>query len=382
MKFARPPHLYFLAGELSGDQHAAGVMAVLMRLADGIRFSGVGGPRMARLSAGRPGGIVDWTADAAVLGLWEVLRKYGWFKERFETIRGQIVALQPDAVVLVDYPGFNLRMAAALRKDRFQGRILYYISPQVWAWNRGRIRKMAKMLDLMLCIFPFEPPLYNERGLRAVFTGHPMMDHLPRERIRGAKRDERLIGLFPGSRMREVRALFPVMLRAARRVRRIMPELRFEVSAANEQLAKEIHRHLKGDLICAVSVGKARQLMQTAAVGIVASGSATLEAAYFALPMAIVYKVSWLTYRAAKLVVKVKFIGIVNILAGREIVKEYIQKRASEQNIMYEIFRLVGDDGVRLKMSDNLKDVIRRLGRRGASERAARAILESLSSAS
>jgi lipid-A-disaccharide synthase len=207
-----------------------------------------------------------------------------------------------------------------------------------------------------------------------------MMDHLPRERIKGAVREERLVGFFPGSRVREVRKLFPVMLSAARRVRRIMPDVRFEVSAANEQLEREIRKILKGDTMCEVSVGRARELMQRASLGIIASGTATLEAAYFGLPMSIVYKVSPLTYLVAKWVIKIRRIGIVNILANRDIVKEYVQHRASESNIMYEIFRLIGDDGVRLKMVDNLKDVVRKLGRRGASERAAGLIASTVTS--
>ncbi len=367
----RPVRLYFIAGEMSGDLHAAAVIQSMKSRVPEAEFYGVGGARMAAVTARQHSGITDWTADAAVLGLWEVLKKYGWFKERFETIKSQILALEPHAVVLVDYPGFNLRMAKALRKAGFKNEILYYVSPQVWAWNKGRIPRMAKLLDLMICIFPFEAQLYQEHGLEAVFVGHPMMDHLPRERIKGIVRSENLVGFFPGSRVREVRKLLPVMIRAAHRVRRIMPHIEFEVSAANEQLEKEIRRILKDDPICTVSVGRARELMQRAALGIVASGTATLEAAYFGLPMSIVYKVAPLTYLAARWVIKIKRIGIVNILANRDIVKEYIQHRANETNIMYEIFRLIGDDGVRLKMVDNLKDVVRKLGRRGASERTA-----------
>ncbi len=376
----RPVHFYFIAGEISGDLHAAAVINSIASRMPQARFHGVGGARMAAATAQQHSGITDWTADAAVLGVWEVARKYGWFKERFATIKSQVLALQPDAVVLVDYPGFNLRMMKALRKAGFDRSIIYYISPQVWAWNKGRIPKMAKLLNLMICIFPFEASLYQKHGLETSFVGHPMMDHLPRERVKGLVRSENLVGFFPGSRMREVRKLFPVMLRAARRVRRIMPNLQFEVSAVNEQMEREIRRILKDDPICTVSVGRARQLMQRASLGIVASGTATLEAAYFGLPMSIVYKVSPLTYLLARWLVQVRRIGMVNILANRDIVKEYIQHRANETNIMYEIFRLIGDDGVRLKMVDNLKDVVRKLGRRGASERAAMLIAKTATS--
>ncbi|MGF1655575.1 MAG: lipid-A-disaccharide synthase [Verrucomicrobiales bacterium] len=371
MKSNPPITFYFVAGELSGDTHAASLMQSLTKRLPNVRFYGNGGPKMAAISQASAGKIEDWTQDAAVLGLWEVLRKYGYFKKRFDEMLEQILALQPDAVILVDYPGFNLRLAKALRKRGYTNHIIYYISPQVWAWNLKRIPKMAAILDLMICIFPFEPAYYEKHSLRSVFVGHPGLDHLPKSRIRGMRRQERLVGLFPGSRMREVKALFPVMLRAARRVRRIMPDIDFVVAAADERTAAEIRKLLKNDPICSVTVGNARELMQRASAGIIASGSATLEAAFFGLPYGIVYKVNPVTYVAAKTVVKVRFLGIINILAGREMVKEYIQGRANETNVMYEIFRLLEDDAVRLKMIDNMRDVIRQLGKRGASERAA-----------
>ncbi|MEI8313584.1 MAG: lipid-A-disaccharide synthase, partial [Verrucomicrobiota bacterium] len=191
--------LWFVAGETSGDSRAAEVMRALREMNPDIRFSGAGGPRMQELAA-QP--FDNWTAQAAVLGLWDVLRHYGYFRKKFRAMLADIKKTKPAAVVLVDYPGFNLRLAKALRKADYQGKILYYISPQVWAWNRGRIPKMARILDLMICVFPFEAPMYEASGLHTVFVGHPLLEALERERI-FAPRESGLVGFFPGSRERE-----------------------------------------------------------------------------------------------------------------------------------------------------------------------------------
>src|SRR5207302_3362517 len=237
-------------------------------------------------------------------------------------------------VLLIDYPGFNLRLARALRRQSRRQKIIYYISPQVWAWNRGRIKRMARWIDLVLCIFPFEADLYNESGLRALFVGHPMIERL-QVRKADIARDPNLIGLFPGSRLREVRKILPVLIETARLLLRSKPTLRFEVAAASEELAQEISKMLTPHLNCLapvtsgaprtrpifeIMVGKTAEIMQRAWVGIVASGSATLEAAYFRMPFALVYKVAWPTYLAARLVVNVNYLGMPNLLAGREVV--------------------------------------------------------------
>ncbi len=230
--------IYFVAGEVSADNHGAALMRSLRALDPGLKFIGRGGPQMKEI-AGKQ--FKNWIDDAAVLGLWEVLRKYGYFREQFrETIR-EILESKPDAVVVIDYPGFNLRLARALRKQSRRQRIIYYISPQVWAWNRGRIKRMARSIDLVLCIFPFESDLYNESGLRAVFVGHPMIERLQAQR-HDVKREPNLIGLFPGSRMREVRKIFPVMIETANLLRAKNPQLRFEIAAASDELARELEK--------------------------------------------------------------------------------------------------------------------------------------------
>jgi lipid-A-disaccharide synthase len=298
--------IYFVAGEASADNHGAALMRSLRELNPEVRFVGRGGPQMQHVAGAS---IKNWIGDAAVLGLWEVLRKYGYFREQFHQTLVDILESKPDAVVLIDYPGFNLRLASALRRRSEAPRIIYYISPQVWAWNRGRIKKMVRFIDLVLCIFPFEANLYNESGLRAVFVGHPMIERLQTQRIE-TERDPNLVGLFPGSRMREVRKIFPVMIEAARLLLQTNSGLRFHVAAASERLAYEMSEMLRAEQLsprCTIEigVGQTPAIMQRASVGIVASGSATLEAAYFQMPFVLIYKVTWPTYIAGRLVVNV-----------------------------------------------------------------------------
>ena len=370
--------IYFVAGEVSADNHAAALMRSLREFDTDFTFIGRGGPQM-RAVAGEQ--LKNWIANAAVLGLWEVIRKYGYFREQFRETLKEIEESEPDAVVLIDYPGFNLRLARALRKQLPQAKIIYYISPQVWAWNRGRIKKMARFLDLVLCIFPFEADLYNKSGLRAVFVGHPMIERLRAGKM-NTERDSNLIGLFPGSRLREVRKIFPVMLRSVPELQKQNRNMRFEVAAASEELAREMtgmldQRGQDGRAI-QVKVGETAALMQCALAGIVASGSATLEAAYFRLPFVLIYKVAWPTYLAARLVVNVKYLGMPNVLADKEVVPEFIQHRATPDGIAKAVQRLMKDADARDRMVSEFETIVGKLGGGGASEKAARAVVEEI----
>jgi lipid-A-disaccharide synthase len=370
--------IYFVAGEASADNHAAALMCSLRELDADLQFIGRGGPQMRKI-AGKQ--FKDWIDDAAVLGLWEVIRKYGYFREQFHETLNEIRESKPDAIVLIDYPGFNLRLARALRKQSPRQKIIYYISPQVWAWNRGRIKKMASLLDLMLCIFPFEADLYNKSGLRAVFVGHPMIERLRTRKI-DTERGRNLIGFFPGSRMREVRKIFPVMLESIPELQKQNRDIRFEVAAASEELAREMSEMLvqrgQNQQGIQIKVGETAGLMQRAFAGIVASGSATLEAAYFRLPFVLIYKVAWPTYLAARLVISVKYLGMPNVLADREVVPEFIQHRARPDAIVKAVRRLIEDADARDRMISEFDGIVGKLGEGGASDQAARAIIEEI----
>jgi lipid-A-disaccharide synthase len=371
--------VYFVAGEVSADNHGAALMRSLLALDPDMEFIGRGGPQMQQVAGAQ---FKNWIGDAAVLGLWEVLRKYGYFREQFRQTLNEIHESKPDAVVLIDYPGFNLRLARALRRQSHSQKTIYYISPQVWAWNRGRIKKMAHFIDLVLCIFPFETDLYAASGLRAVFVGHPMIERLETQKI-DTHRDKNLIGLFPGSRSREVRKIFPVMIEAVRRLLQLNPTLRFQVAAASKELAREMSEMLGAEQLAdretiEIAVGPTAAILQRAFVGIVASGSATLEAAYFGMPFLLIYKVAWPTYVAARLVVNVDFLGMPNLLAGKEVVPEFIQHEAKPDAIVKAVRLLMEESPARDRMISDFDRIISKLGGTGASERAAQAILEEL----
>ena len=370
--------LFFVAGEASGDAHGAALMVALRAVDPALQFSGRGGPRMREAAGGE---FVDWSEHSAVLGLWEVLKQYGYFRREFARTIKQIETQRPDAVVLIDYPGFNLRLARALRRKTPQLKIIYYISPQVWAWNRRRIPQMARYLDLMLCIFPFEAELYNQSGLRTVFVGHPMIDSLAEHAV-SETRDPHLIGLFPGSRARELRKILPAMLGAAQRIVAVDREARFEIAAATSglaALAEALVRNVGVADAVKITTGAARELMGRAHVGMVASGTATLEAALHRLPFVLVYRVAWLTYLAAKMLVRLEHIGMPNVLAGREIVREFVQAEARPAAIAEEVLRLSRDAARREQMLAEFEVVAAKLGRGGASAQAARAIVAAIS---
>ncbi len=366
--------LYVIAGELSGDAHGAGLLRSLKTMVPAVEIHGAGGPEMAAVAGPA---LRDWVEDAAVMGVWEVLKRYGWFKQRFAEMLDEVRSFRPDVLLLIDYPGFNLRFAAAVKRECPETRLVYYISPQVWAWHKGRIPKMARMLDEMLCLFPFEQPLFQSAGLKTTFTGHPLVDELEAKRLPGVTRDELLAGLFPGSREREVARLFPMMIEMAKLLRAWRGDLKFEVPAATVKLAAQIRGLLVeagADEWIMVSTGESHSLMQRACCAVIASGTATLEAAYYGLPYCLVYRVAPLTYVAARVLVRIKHIGIVNILAGEEVVKEFIQAAAEPLAVSQCLRNFLESPEQRAALQARLAETSGKLGGLGAHERAAAAV--------
>lgn len=321
----------------------------------------------------------DWLDEAAVLGLWEVLKKYGYFRRKMDETIAHLQRLRPDVAVLIDYPGFNLRLAKALRGKGYRGKIAYYISPQVWAWKRGRIREMARTLDLMMCIFPFEKELYESCGLPVVFVGHPLADRFTGQDLLPAKREEDLVGLFPGSRSREIEALFPSMVQAGCLLRATQPHLRFITAAVNPRLAARLDALARdAGLPVEIVTGDIHPIMRRCACAVIASGTATLEAAFLGLPHCLTYKVAWLTAQAARLLMQVPYLGIVNNLAGREVVRELLQQDATAEAMARELQRLLDSPQTRHALSAELLAVTAKLGAGGAPENASQAIAQLL----
>lgn len=366
--------VYVVAGEISGDTHGAELMEALRDDLGEVGFYGLGGPEMSRFSGGM---VEDWVDEAAVVGLWEVLRRYGWFKERFDRALVEISKCKPDVLLLIDYPGFNLRLAKQVHESLPQTKIVHYVAPQVWAWNRKRIPRIAATHDLMLCLFPFEVPLFEAAGLRSRCVGHPLVDELEEKRIE-VVRDEKTVGLFPGSRSREVTRLFPLMLESARRLCVDHPDLRFVAAAAGEKVARVMAADLaKSGLpegCVEIRTGESQALMQTVTCGVVASGTATLEAAYYGMAYCLVYQVSWPTYVMARQLLRLPYIGLINILAAREMVPEFIQGDANPYEVSLWLGRALTDRAAREALSAELLEAASRLGVTGVHKRAAHEI--------
>ena len=371
-----PKRVYVVAGELSGDAHGAGLLRSLVEMVPDIEIHGAGGPEMVEIAGP---GLRDWVEHAAVMGVWEVLKRYGWFKQRFAEMLAEVKIFQPDLLLLIDYPGFNLRFAEAVKRECPQTRIVYYISPKVWAWNKRRIPVMARVLDEVLCLFPFEPPIFQDAGLKSTFVGNPLVDELEEKRLPDAHRDERLVGLFPGSREREVARLFPMMVETAKRLNSSDAALKFEVPAASAKLAAQIRGLLAeagaGDLIT-VTTGGSHSLMQRACCAVIASGTATLEAAYYGLPYCLVYRVAPLTYVLGKMLVKIEHIGLVNILAEEGVVEELIQARAEPVAVARILNGFLESPAKREALQARLAETSAMLGGKGAHARAARAVAD------
>lgn len=374
--------LMILAGEVSGDSHAATLVRELKKMDPQVRFFGMGGPAM-RSEGVR---LFYHLNDLAILGLWEVALKYFHFRHIFNTLKKILSQEKPDALILVDYPGFNVRFARVAKKLRVP--VLYYVSPQIWAWGRRRRHTIARRVDKMLVLFPFEKEIYQGTGLDVEYVGHPSLDKLAtapaakkslREMLHAGSEDI-LIGLLPGSRLHEVERIFPVLLEAADEIRKKNPRARFVVSAVNAEMAKILSSLCAGrPLPFEIQQGNAHQIMKEADLVLVASGTATLECAYFTTPLLIVYKVSPITWWVGRRVVRLPYIGLVNVIAGRKIVPEFLQGEAQPAAIAAEALSLLNSAPKRSQMIEELKKVKASLGESGASRRAAQAIHRFLS---
>ena len=333
--------VYVVAGEKSGDKQGALLMQEMLRHRPDIEFVGLGGGRMHAIA---PQGVEDWAEQAAVIGVVEVLKHARFFMRRLREMTERIAADQPAALILIDYPGFNQRLAERVKKLCPHTKIAWFIAPMVWAWHKGRIPRLARMLDLMLCTFPFEKPLFEAAGLRTEFVGHPLADDILAMRREGV-REQGLIGLFPGSRVREIERHFPVFLALVQQLRTLHPEWKVETSASSPKLEAMMLRMAQRAGVPAeqlnIRVGNYHDLMDRAEAALVTSGTATLEAALHGLPFALVYKVAWGTYLLARMILTIKYIGMVNILADSPVTRELIQHEFNVPNCITELEKLM-----------------------------------------
>lgn len=363
--------VYLVAGEISGDIHGAELMSGLRKELEGVTFHGLGGPKMLAEGGSR---IEDWVDDAAVMGFIEVLKRYSWFKKRFDETVAAVLELKPDVLLLIDYQEFNHRLAKRIKAELPEAKIVQYVAPQVWAWNRRRIPKVSAALDLMICLFPFETKFFTDAGLKAVSVGHPLVDELEEKRIE-VQRDGMHVGFFPGSREREVSKLFPLMIEVALNLRERFPEVKFSTAAASSKVEQLMNDLLKVYQVptglIKVQSGESAKLMQEVGCGVIASGTATLEAAYYGMPFCLVYKVAWATYLVAMHVLRSRFIGLVNILSGKELAPEFLQADANVYEISLWLGQMLSDKEVRLEQGRIMRKAASQLGEPGMHARAA-----------
>ncbi|HTR98376.1 MAG TPA: lipid-A-disaccharide synthase [Bacteroidota bacterium] len=370
-----PPRVLMVAGEPSGELHGSAVVRALRRLAPGAEIAGVGGSRM------RAEGmeVIHDCADLAFMGFAEVVRNLGTIRRLRLELVAELERRRPDVAVLIDYPGFNLRFAAEARARGVP--VLYYISPQVWAWHRGRVKKMRALVNRMMVVFPFEVPIYREAGIDVEFVGHPLVEHIGTTATRAEffrrwnlDPDRPLLGLFPGSRRQEIERILPVMLRSADALR-AGRALQVAIGVAPSLGREFIVPYTRGHAPAVLVEEGTYDLMAYAGAAVVTSGTATLETGWFGTPMAVVYRTSPLTYAIGRMLVDVTSIGLVNIVAGRQVVPELIQGNMTPEKIAAAVGPLLDDSALAARMRDALAVVRAKLGGPGASERVARGVL-------
>lgn len=365
--------LFMVAGEKSGDKQGALLIRELLARCPGLEIEGLGGSAMHELVPA----VEDWAEAAGVVGFVDVVRNIRFFARKLTEITRRIVAEQPDGLVLIDYPGFNQRLAERVHKQAPGVKIAYFIAPMVWAWHRDRIPKLAAVLDLMLCTFPFEKPLFEAAGLRTEFVGHPLVDDILAKRRAGV-REKNLIGLFPGSRRREVERHFPIFCEVVKACRTRHPEWRFKTSGSNPRLTAGMERMAREAGVkpeeVNITPGLYHDLMDEAEAALVTSGTATLESALHELPFGLVYRVNPITFFLGRMVVHIKWLGMVNILIDRTITTELIQSDFTADKCIAELERLTTPEP-RAQVLADMRESMALLGHGGAAGKAAEAIL-------
>ena len=357
-------HVMILAGEASGDAHAAEFVEVLRRQQPDMRISGMGGASMTRAGVE----VFFDSSIIAVVGLVEVIRHWGDIKRAMAIVRERLEQTRPDLLVLVDYPEFNLKMA------RHAGTlgipVLFYISPQVWAWRPKRIHKIGRLIDHMAVIFQFEKKYYEDAGIPVSFVGHPLVDKVKTSANAASQRsrldisaEARVVGLFPGSRRNEITRLLPLMFDTARRMQSRDPLIRFVLPVASSLNFEEISNLVQasGVDIC-VTRDEIYDVITCCDAIATCSGTVTLEIALLGVPMCIVYKVSPLSYVIMKRLVTIPHIGLVNIVARQALVPEFLQADANPEAVSDELFRMLDDPEYRERLRAGFNEVRNNLG--------------------
>ncbi|MEW6359839.1 MAG: lipid-A-disaccharide synthase [Planctomycetota bacterium] len=368
--------IFISVGETSGDAHGANLMKAIREIAPDVEFRGLGGPLMAEAGCRC---ITDATAKS---GMWvrHIVQNYFHYRRLFYKAIETFDADRPDGLVLIDHPIFNVALA---RKAKERGiPVIYYICPQTWAWGSWRIKKMARRIDKMLVILPFERAFWQRFGVEAEYVGHPAFDHLCMEDVPPkVSSGPSLVGLLPGSRMNEIKNLFPIMLKAAEVLHQEFPDVRFRAVCARKDHVGPMREMAGGSGLVEIEAGDPHELMKAAMLCMVTSGTTTLELAYFRTPMVVLYRIIWFGRLVCPIFVNTDRISLVNLLADKEIVPELCMFSDNYRAVAEKTARLLRDESRRRACADELDKLCREVAHPGASARAAKAVLQFLDNA-
>lgn len=367
--------ILIIAGEASGDMHGALLVEELKKIDSGISITGIGGDKMR--AAGMT--LLYHIRSMSFLGFAEVIKHLPYIKKVRKDVVDYVVKNNIRTVVLIDYPGFNLNVAKKLKEIGVQ--VIYYISPQIWAWGSGRIKKIQKLVNKMLVIFRFEEEFYKKANVNVEFVGHPLLDHLAKYKFLekapfyekfGLDKEKDILLLLSGSREQEVREIFPQCIAAAGALAKEY-DLQIVVGCSTN-IDEKVFNQAANDVNFKVIKNFTYELMSYSKFGIIKSGTSTLEASLFKLPMVVVYKTNYLTYLIGRMLIKLKNIGLVNIVYGQTVVPEIIQDELNPDVLYRECKKYLSDSALYKTTVDKLSVIKEKLGAPGASEKAARSI--------
>ena len=364
---------YLIAGEASGDLHGANLMKALKNEDPHAKFRFLGGDLMQE----QGGHLVRHYSDMAYMGFIEVLLNLRKILKNLRHTKEDLLANKPDALILIDSPGFNLKIAQFARKNNIK--VFYYISPKVWAWNQKRVLKIQKVVDKMFCILPFEVDFYKSWGMTVDYVGNPLLDAIadfvpnPRFRLKHALGEKPIVALLPGSRTQEVNRILPDMFSVLDN----FPNYQFVIAGA-PGFDEEFYRKITGDKRLPIVYNQTYDLLKNSEAAIVTSGTATLETALFDIPQVVVYKGSPISIGIARLLVKIKYISLVNLIMDKEVVKELIQEDCNSKSLSEELNAILHDPLNRSQMLINYQQLAERMGEPGASKKTARLIIKNL----
>jgi lipid-A-disaccharide synthase len=366
---------YIIAGEASGDLHASNLMIALKKLDEKAEFRIWGGDLM----KAEGGDLVMHYSDLAFMGFVEVLKNLSTIFDNIAFCKKDIVQYKPDVLILVDYPGFNLRIAEFAHKAGLK--VIYYISPQVWAWKRSRVRKIRRVVDKMLVILPFEKEFYKKYNVDVEFVGHPLLDALAKEKLVTKEEfykkynlpDKPIVAILPGSRKQEVERMLNIMLE-------VIPEFddyQFVVAGVGT-ITHRFYQEIIGDLPIKVLINKTHDIVHHATAALVTSGTATLETAMIGTPEVVCYRGNRISFAIAKRIVHVKFISLVNLIMDKLVVKELIQDDLNKKNLVSELNKILNDKSKIDRIRADYKELKLKLGQAGASDNAAKLIISNI----